>query len=117
MDVYLITKSEEVESKVFYLKMKGDYYRYLSEVATADIDKEGKHSCHWSKCHLILYYFSDVNGKSEEAYGKALEEADKMPSTHPIRLGLALNYSVFYYEIAGKPDKACELAKKVSTFV
>ena len=36
-----------------------------------------------------------------------------MPTTHPIRLGLALNYSVFYYEIKNKPERACELAKKV----
>jgi len=38
---------------------------------------------------------------------------EKLATTHPIRLGLALNYSVFYYEIKNKPDKACELAKKV----
>ena len=34
-----------------------------------------------------------------------------MKSTHPIRLGLALNYSVFYYEILESPDNACKLAK------
>ncbi|EEF39875.1 conserved hypothetical protein [Ricinus communis] len=36
-----------------------------------------------------------------------------LPSTHPIRLGLALNYSVFYYEILHLPERACHLAKQV----
>ena len=51
--------------------------------------------------------------ESQEAYQKAVETASRMPSTHPIRLGLALNFSVFYYEILNDPGKACELAKKV----
>lgn len=50
---------------------------------------------------------------SEESYQKAVENAAEMPSTHPIRLGLALNFSVFYYEILNDPGKACSLAKKV----
>ena len=51
---------------------------------------------------------------SSSAYESAYEVARKeMEPTHPIRLGLALNYSVFHYEIANKPDKACELAKSV----
>jgi len=76
--------------------MKGDYYRYLSEVATGEEKKE-------------------VVDSSQAAYKDALEIAEKqMAPTHPIRLGLALNFSVFYYEIQNQPDKACELAKEVS---
>lgn len=36
LDKYLIPKASNPESKVFYLKMKGDYYRYLAEVATGE---------------------------------------------------------------------------------
>lgn len=50
---------------------------------------------------------------SKGAYLKAVDTASEMPSTHPIRLGLALNFSVFYYEILTDPGKACSLAKKV----
>jgi len=51
--------------------------------------------------------------KSLDAYKTATDVAQKdLPSTHPIRLGLALNFSVFYYEILNAPDQACHLAKQ-----
>ena len=57
-------------------------------------------------------------GKAEKAYDKAKTAAEiSLPSTHPIRLGLALNFSVFYYEIMAQPDKACTLAKSVRVCV
>lgn len=53
--------------------------------------------------------------KSQQSYQEAFDIAkDKMQPTHPIRLGLALNFSVFYYEILNAPDKACQLAKQVA---
>lgn len=54
--------------------------------------------------------------KAKTAYNQAKDAADELATTHPIRLGLALNFSVFYYEIMNEPDKACELAKAVSSF-
>jgi len=101
LDNSLITSSTTPESKVFYLKMKGDYYRYLAEVADdSDTSKEEDKR-------------AKVMDKSEDAYKSAFKEAkDSMPPTHPIRLGLALNYSVFFYEIKNSPDQACHLAKE-----
>merc|ERR1712168_658888 len=91
---HLIAKATVHESRVFYLKMKGDYYRYLAEVAHSGGDK------------------TKVVEQSKDAYSEAMEIAKKeMSPTHPIRLGLALNFSVFYYEIMNSPDHACHLAK------
>lgn len=94
LDKFLITNASQAESKVFYLKMKGDYFRYLSEVADGDSKK-------------------DTVENSQHAYEQAFELSKKdMQPTHPIRLGLALNFSVFYYEILNSPERACSLAKQ-----
>merc|ERR1711977_388831 len=94
LDKHLIPSATSGESKVFYHKMKGDYHRYLAEFATGDIRKGSA-------------------DKSLEAYKAATEVAQtELPPTHPIRLGLALNFSVFYYEILNAPDQACHLAKQ-----
>ncbi|XP_059130436.1 14-3-3 protein zeta/delta-like [Peromyscus eremicus] len=93
LEKFLIPNASQAESKVFYLKMKGDYYRYLAEVAAGD-DKKG------------------IVDQSQQAYQEAFEISKKeMQPTHPIRLGLALNFSVFYYEILNSPEKACSHAK------
>lgn len=81
------------EAKVFYLKMKGDYYRYLVEVTLGE-KRDG------------------LAKQANDAYSDATKEAKELPSTHPIKLGLALNFSVFHYEIMNDGSIACELAKK-----
>ena len=53
-----------------------------------------------------------VAEKAFEAYKEAEEAAKDLPKTHPIRLGLALNFSVFHYEIKNEPSKACATAKQ-----
>jgi 14-3-3 protein epsilon len=51
--------------------------------------------------------------KSRNAYLNAVEVAkENMSPAHPIRLGLSLNFAVFYYEIDSSPDKACALAQQ-----
>ena len=68
------------------------------------------------KLVIYLLFFLGVVDQSKDAYQKALDLSEKkMSATHPIRLGLALNFSVFHYEIEGNPELACTLAKKVYT--
>ncbi|VDK58722.1 unnamed protein product [Anisakis simplex] len=94
IEKFLLPKANTPDSKVFYMKMKGDYYRYLAEISSG----EGK---------------TGVVDKAQISYQEAMDIANsKMQPTHPVRLGLALNFSVFYYEILSSPDKACQLAKK-----
>lgn len=59
----------------------------------------------------LFYRRKTVISQAQESYKIATNEAEHLKSTHPIRLGLALNYSVFYYEILNSPDHACKLAK------
>ena len=64
---------------------------------------------------MCCCWYTGVVEQSQEAYQKALDEAtDNMQPTHPIRLGLALNFSVFFYEIKNSPEKACSMAKQAS---
>jgi len=93
LDNNLISDSLSPEPKVFYFKMKADYYRYLAEFASGSVKDE----------HAI---------SASAAYDAATTAASSLAPTHPIRLGLALNYSVFQYEVQSKKQDACGLAKQ-----
>jgi 14-3-3 protein epsilon len=94
LDKNLIPSSTSGESKVFYYKMKGDYYRYIAEVVVGEEKSKSSEEAH-------------------KAYKAAMAIAQaELPVTHPIRLGLALNFSVFHYEVLSNPDEACKMAKQ-----
>merc|ERR1712224_1084845 len=88
----LIPAAKEAESKVFYHKMKGDYYRYIAEFTEGDKKTGAAQS-------------------AKSAYDDAMGAASELAVTHPIRLGLALNFSVFHYEVLSNPDEACKMAR------
>jgi 14-3-3 protein epsilon len=93
LDKYLIPNAKDFEIKVFYLKLKGDYYRYRAEFTSGqEQDKAGN--------------------QAERAYREAYDIAEKnIPISSSTRLGLALNFSVFYYEIKNQKEEACIIAK------
>ncbi|CAF2056357.1 unnamed protein product [Brassica napus] len=94
VDKHLVPSATSGEYTVFYYKMKGDYFRYLAEFKfDSDRDEAVKQS-------LKAYEASTTTATSE------------LGPTHPIRLGLALNFSVFYYEIMNSLERACHLAKQ-----
>jgi hypothetical protein len=79
------------EAEVFFLKMGGDYYRYLCEI---DQSEENVQS-------------------ANKYYQSAWEVAEKvLTSVHPTRLGLALNFSVCKYEVLKDSKAACKMAKE-----
>ncbi|KAK8830204.1 hypothetical protein WA577_005894 [Blastocystis sp. JDR] len=96
---YLLVESdstpEDIDDRLFYLKMQGDYYRYEAEFLEDDLR-------------------SDAVKHSQECYERALREATthKVPACNSTLLGLNLNYSVFLYEITGQRELAMTLASK-----
>ncbi|CAI0474340.1 unnamed protein product [Linum tenue] len=99
LDSNLVPSAVGSESKVFYLKMKGDYHRYMAEFKVGDERKSAAEDT------MMAYKAAQF------ACLKDIALADLAP-THPIRLGLALNFSVFYYEILNSSEKACTMAKQ-----
>ena len=93
IDSSLLPKATTDEAKVFYHKMKGDYYRYIAENIDGDLKKK----------------YSDLGLAS---YNAALEASKTIDYKNPIKLGLALNLSVFYYEVVNNREEACKLAKE-----
>ena len=93
LDDHLIphVKGKNDETEVFYLKMAGDYYRYLCEISSDTEHVENARKNYQAAWDVASAHLAEV---------------------HPTRLGLALNFSVCYYEILKNSEEACKLAKE-----
>ena len=87
-----LPKATDAEGKTFYLKMIGDYYRYIAETAKGALLEE-------------------VKGGAIRYYDNATTAAKELKPYNSTRLGLALNCSVFHYEVQADIPKACLLAE------
>ena len=90
----VISKASDDESRAFFLKMIGDYCRYIAESAKNE-------------------RLEATKKQALESYQEACDIAQKsLNACNSIRLGLALNFSVFFYEVMQDVKKACELGDK-----
>ena len=92
-DNYLLNKTEKNETKILYLKLRGQYYRYLSDVLENEQQK-------------------DANKNAINSFNEAFELIDNLSVTNPIRLGFILNYAIFQYEFLDDIDTALKIAKE-----
>lgn len=102
------TPIHSAHSKINSLKMYQTTQKKNKKHTHSYSHKTTQNRCSWSDEGVIE--------DSQKAYQEAFDiSKSKMQPTHPIRLGLALNFSVFYYEIINSPARACHLAKQVTT--
>ena len=81
------------ETKAFFYKMIGDYYRYVAECAKKD-------------------KLEEVKQGALKNYDLAASTSTSLNACNPIRLGLALNFSVFHYEVMNNHKQACDLGEQ-----
>ena len=95
IDKYLLPNAKDNESKILYMKLKADYYRYHCEFAEGD-------------------EFEEISKKTRNLYKEALDLAKKdLPLYNEITLGLVLNFSVFEYDIMDNKNDAFDMATKI----
>ena len=96
---------------IISVSRKGDYHRYLAEFASGEKRKVAATAAH--EAYKVSRPVSSLSCLVDHIQQNATDVAQtELTPTHPIRLGLALNFSVFYYEILNSPDRACHLAKQ-----
>ena len=93
LDSLLIKKAENIETKIFYRKLKGDLNRYVGEYAKDDLKEK-------------------VMKDGLTAYQEAIKMSKELPILNEVLLGLSLNMSLFYYEVMKETKKAIEISNE-----
>ncbi len=93
IDLNLIPNASKDEDKAYFYKLKGDYNRYIAEFA---------------KDNLL----NEATDMAKKAYQDGIELIKEKEGINPVKLGLALNYSVFLHEICKEPENAKEVGEK-----
>ncbi len=91
IDTYIFHKIKSIEGRTFFLKVKADHYRYMAEISFRP---------------ELNSYRNNANKYYQEAYKSSIE----LNPLNVIRLGVALNYSVFYYEVLSHTFKSLVIA-------
>ena len=84
-------RTQNIEATVYFLKLQGDYFRYVAEVSDGERHEKGVERC--LKC-----------------YNDGIEQAEQMQPGDPTRLSLQLNFSIFCYESLKEQEQALEMA-------
>merc|ERR1711879_163118 len=97
LGTYLLPTVTSLDGRVFFMKLKGDYLRYLSEYTSGE---------------ALARHSKDA----QTVYEAAMKDAEQaLPAQNHIRLGVALNYSVFLFEVMGSfDDQARSTAKALA---
>lgn len=101
LDGTLLPAAQDAQARLFYEKMKGDYYRYMCEASGNRAE---------GAANADPAYEANVeHAKQSYEAAVAIAKAELSPA-HPLYLGLMLNYTVFLYDVMNKHAEAIALA-------
>ncbi len=91
INTFILPKIKSVDGKTFFLKVKADHYRYMAEISFGPDLKSHRQN-------------------SYKFYKEAFLSSLMLNPLNTIRLGVALNYSVFFYEVLSNTIQSIMIA-------
>jgi len=91
INTYIFPKIKSIDGKTFFLKVKADHYRYMAEIS-------------------IGAELKSYRQNSYKFYKEAFSSSLMLNPLNTIRLGVALNYSVFFFEVLSNTMQSIMIA-------